>query len=178
MVPTGADDDQIPALSGLPPLVVSGADARTCAEAVAAISNHPTTTAYAPAATEALRAVLNGAKVAEALARGVEAAGDSARTSLADALASGDDPITYAGKVGRACPLPQTLPLAFRIAATAGSYREAVTLNARAGGDNCGRAIFLGALFGAVDPPPALWAARLWEGPAIAGEIAALTGAG
>ena len=172
--PTGAHDDQIPALSGLPALVAMGTDADTCADAVAQISNHETTAAYAPAATEALRAALSEATIPDALAAGLDAAGPAARDSLAAALASTTDPVVYAGEVGRACPLPQTLPVAFRIAASATGYVDAVEINARVGGDNCGRAIFLGALFGAIDPPPALWAARLCIGPDLAAEIDAL----
>ena len=172
--PTGANDDQIPALSGLPALIAAGAASDTCAQAMAQISNHDTTAAYAPAAIEALRAVFAGQSIAEALASGVDAALPAARDSLAAALASTDDPVAYAGDVGRACPLPQTLPVAFQIAASARGYTEAVETNARVAGDNCGRAIFLGALFGAGDPPPALWAARLREGPALAAEIDAL----
>jgi len=176
--PTGADDDQIPALSGLPALLAIGASAQTCAEAVACISDHPTTAAYAPAAAEALRAVMDGESVADALAQGVEAAGAEARDPLAAALSSDAEPIAYAGEVGRACPLPQTLPVAFRIAATAQSYAQAVEINARAGGDNCGRAVFLGALFGAGDPPPPLWVARLHYGPTLAAEIETMLRAG
>ena len=172
--PTGANDDQIPALSALPALIAMGAAPDICANAVAQISNNETTAAYAPAATEALRAVFSGASIADALASGIDAAGPTARTSLAAALASTADPVAYAGEIGRACPLPQTLPVAFHIAATAKGYSDAIEINARVGGDNCGRAIFLGALFGAVDPPPPLWAARLREGPALAVEIDAL----
>ena len=173
-VPTGAHDDQIPALSALPALIAAGAAPDICAQAVAQISNHETTAAYAPAATEALRAAFAGRNIAEALARGVDAAGPAARAPLGAALIDTADPVAYGGEVGRACPLPQTLPVAFRIAAAAQSYVEAVEINARVGGDNCGRAIFLGALFGASDPPPPLWAARLREGPVLAAEIDAL----
>ncbi len=175
--PTGAHDDQIPALSALPALLVTGAAPDICADAVAQVSNHETTAAYAPAAAEALRAVLAGQSIADALAAGVDAAGAAARDPLAAALASDAEPVAYGGEVGRACPLPQTLPVAFRIAAAATGYADAVDINARVGGDNCGRAIFLGALFGAGDPPPALWAARLRDGPALAAEIDALVNA-
>jgi len=126
----------------------------------------------------ALRAVMDGESVADALAQGVEAAGAEARDPLAAALSSDAEPIAYAGEVGRACPLPQTLPVAFRIAATAQSYAQAVEINARAGGDNCGRAVFLGALFGAGDPPPPLWVARLHYGPTLAAEIETMLRAG
>jgi len=178
VTPTGAHDDQIPALSGLPALLATGASPQTCAEAVACVSNHETTAAYAPAATEALRAVLDGESIADALSGGIDAAGASARDALAAALASDVEPVAYAGEAGRACPLPQALPVAFRIAAHAGGYAEAVEINARVGGDNCGRAVFLGALFGAGDPPSPLWAARLCEGPALAAEIDALLRSG
>lgn len=173
--PSGAHDDQIPALSALPALIAAGAPDAECAAAVAAVSNHETSAAYAPAAWTALRAVMEGAAIREALERGVAAAGEGARGPLAAALAAaGRDPVAYAGQVGRACPLPQTLPVAFQIAATAAGYTQAVEMNARAGGDNCGRAIFLGALFGMVDPAPPLWAARLCEGPELAAEIAVM----
>ncbi len=172
--PTGAHDDQIPALSGLPPLVMMGTALDTCANAVAHISNHETTAAYAPAAAAALHAALSGATIPDALAAGLDAAGQAARDPLAAALASDADPVAYAGDIGRACPLPQTLPVAFRIASVATGYADAIDINARVGGDNCGRSIFLGALFGVGDPPPPLWAARLRIGPDLAAEIDAL----
>ncbi len=173
--PSGAYDDHIPALSALPALIAAGVSDETCAAAVATVSNHEASTAYAPAAWTALRAVMGGAAKADALQQGIGAADTAVRGSLVAAFeGAGRDPVAFAGEVGRACPLPQSMPVAFQIAATAGNYVEAIEMNARAGGDNCGRAIFLGAFFGAQDPAPVLWAARLCEGPELAAEITAL----
>lgn len=169
--PTGADDDHIPALGGLPPLLAMGESRETCADAVAQISASGTTALYAPPAAIALQAILSGKSKADALE---EAAHSAPGLPLADALASTVDPVDYAGSVGRACPLAQSLSVAFRIAAACETYVDAVDMNARVAGDNCGRAIFLGAFFGAMDPPPALWCLKLEDGPVLAAEIEAM----
>ena len=169
--PAGANDDQIPALSGLPALLAAGASQDNCAVAVQEISNTQTTALYAPAASAALGAILGGETKADALAAGISAAPS---LPLIKAIESPLDPVVYAGEVGRACPLPQTVPVAFRIAAACHTYQDAIETNARVGGDNCGRAIFLGAFFGAMEAPPALWILNLNNGQKLAQEIAQL----
>jgi ADP-ribosylglycohydrolase len=86
------------------------------------------------------------------------------------------DTVAFAGEVGRACPLPQAMPVIFHICRHASTYRDAVERNILAGGDNCGRAPIIGAVFGAAsgvqgDGIPVQWLARLNDGARIAGEI-------
>jgi len=86
------------------------------------------------------------------------------------------DTVVFAGEVGRACPLPQAMPVIFHICRHAKTYRDAIERNILAGGDNCGRAPVIGAVFGAAfgvqgSGIPVPWLARLNDGALIAGEI-------
>jgi ADP-ribosylglycohydrolase len=62
-------------------------------------------------------------------------------------------------------------------ALTAGSYTEGVRMNMLAGGDNCSRGIYVGALLGAAHGEgsvPAEWRAKLTEGAAMQAAAAGL----
>lgn len=176
--PSGADDDQVPAIAKLPPLLAVTTDAGDIDAAVAATNANDTAAAYARNAAAMLIAAYDGADVAGALEAAI-AAGGPAVEALRNARDTGEDLIPFATATGIACPLPQALPLMVYIAARSASYREAVTMNIAIGGDNCGRAPVLGALFGAVhglggNGAPGDWILRLNDGPALAAEIRAL----
>ncbi len=184
--PSGADDDQLPAVSKLPPLVACADDAaffETIDSAVAATNANATALAYARACAGALRAANEGAVLQSSLEAGIDAAPADAAAALHAAMDSEqNDPVAFAGEIGRHCHLPSAGPVIWHIAARAPDYRSAVELNIRAGGDNCGRAPVLGALFAAVHgvggkgvPPD--WLMRLRPGRALADEIAALAAA-
>jgi hypothetical protein len=56
-----------------------------------------------------------------------------------------------AAKLGKACPLVQSFPVIQEaLNAHFPSFKEAVEANILAGGDNCGRAVPIGAIYGAL----------------------------
>lgn len=58
-------------------------------------------------------------------------------------------PAGAAQKLGVSCAMPGALQNALVVAATAKSYEEGLRTNMVAGGDNCSRSVYLGALLGA-----------------------------
>jgi ADP-ribosylglycohydrolase len=180
--PSGAEDDQVPALAKLPPLVArlrghvwEGA----VEEAVAVTSNHPVALSWAPAAAAALHAALDGAGLHQALHAGVRAVPAKVGQPLHLAMErAAEDPVAFAGEVGRACAIPQALPVSFQILARAGSFEAAVLDNIRAGGDSCGRGIFIGAMAAmewGLATAPLDWLLGLSDGAAIWAEAQALS---
>ncbi|MEX0281955.1 MAG: ADP-ribosylglycohydrolase family protein [Arenibacterium sp.] len=173
--PSGADDDQIPALSKLPPLVALGARVPEMDGAVAVpTANEPAAASPRPA-TAALRAAFGGADLTEALEAGLSAAAPDVAALLSASLERAqDDAVRYAGDLGRACPLPQSLPVAFQILAGCTGFADAVTTNIRAAGDTCGRSIFIGAMAAAVHGVPLDWAVAVRDGRALWQELDAI----
>ena len=55
------------------------------------------------------------------------------------------DNIKVAEQFGFSCHVTEGLPVVFHIAKCAQNYKTAIEANIRTGGDNCGRAIMLGA---------------------------------
>lgn len=183
--PSGAEDDQMPAIAKLPPLMAALRGhvwEAAVEEAVAATSNHPVALAWAPAAAAALHAAMDGASLEAALHAALRAVPEEVAGPLRGAIArAGEDPVAFAGEAGRACSVTQALPVSFQILARAGSFREAVEDNIRAGGDSCGRAIFIGAMaameWGAASAPLS-WLFAIRDGTAIWAEAQALAGRG
>lgn len=182
--PSGVEDDQLPAVSRLPALLARPEGA-TEAEIDVCVSITNTGIAvrdWARAYAAALSAALAGASLPQALLAGETAAAPEVAAALERARESDADPVDYAGEVGRACHLPQGLPVMVRCLVWAGDDgRAALEANIRAGGDSCGRAVAMGALLGASRGiggrgVPAGWVARLAEGPALAAEIDAVLG--
>jgi ADP-ribosylglycohydrolase len=128
-----------------------------------------------------LSAAYDGAGMTDALQAGIAAAAPEIADALNDAIDTAEqDTVAFAGVAGRACPLPQSLPVMYHIASRAQSFAEAVDRNIRAGGDNCGRAPVLGALFGATHRTggsgvPLHWVGRLSEVAGLSDEIHQLT---
>ncbi len=176
--PSGADDDQAPAIAKLPPLIAAKVtDPAAVDQAVMATNANKVAVAWARSAAALLKSAFEGAEIDEALAAGLRSADDSVAQSLKTAIETSEmDSVIFAGEVGRACPLPQSLPVIFHIAARAPSYQDAVRRNILAGGDSCGRAPVLAALFAAVfglgpKGVPLDWIARLNDLKALTGEI-------
>lgn len=173
--PSGADDDQIPALSKLPPLIATGGNDEDVDDSVAVTSANATAAAYAKPAAAALRAALNGAGITEALEAGIAAADATLANVLKDAVARApEESVAYAGELGRACPLPQSLPVAFQILAGTSGFKDMVETNIRAAGDTCGRAIFMGTIAAATYGVPLDWALSVRNGHALWQELEAL----
>lgn len=181
--PSGVEDDQLPAVAKLPPLLArdGGATPAEVEAAVQVTNLGAPALAWSRAFAAMLSAALDGADMAAALDAGA-AASEEIAAALSAARGASASVTDFAGEVGRACHLPQGLPVIARILAEETTAEGAILANIRAGGDSCGRAVPLGALLGAVHGiggaaglPPA-WALRLTEGPALAAEIEAALG--
>jgi len=153
--PSGIEDDQHPAIARLP-AVLALMGSRPCStddiRAAVEISNlGESTLAYSLVFSRLLQRVLGGLQIAEALQQTLDEIPDGdMRQKLAEALnTSESDSVIYGGTTERACHLSQGLPLSFHILSHAKSYREAVQTNILAGGDSCGRALMIGAVYGA-----------------------------
>ena len=149
----GADDAQLPAVSKLPPLVARHlGDARLpdlVESAVRVTNNRDDSVAWGQAVAAMLAAAIAGARPHEsvAAARGVDVKVDR---QIEAALAMTDQsPQDVATAFGLHCQLEVAFPVICHSIATATDYRSAIRLNILAGGDNCGRAIPLGAVLGA-----------------------------
>lgn len=176
--PSGIDDDQLPALPRLVPLVARGASAHDLEAAMSITNLGEAALDHGRVFAAALTAALDGAGVTDALDAGQGAASPSLAEALVAARASDMSAVDFAGEVGRHCHLPAAMPVIWRIAASAPDFQTAAEGNIRAGGDSCGRAIALGALMGAVHGVggtgvPPLWILRLTDGQALAREVAA-----
>ncbi len=172
--PAGAEDDQIPGLSRLVAPAIAGL--QDVDAFLASTANHPDARAFAPAVMAALSAAIDGATPREAAETGASAASGQEREALRAAILDGADAASFAGVVGRACPIRQSAPVIFHILAHAGGYRGAVEANIRAAGDSCGRAAIIGAVFaaGGSSEIPLDWVLRLEDGAALWAEALAL----
>lgn len=168
--PSGVDDDQLPALACLPPIVVAafrcGRDDASLwdeIEHVVRITNNNERAVDAGrAAGMLLVELLRGRKPLEAIeAAAARAQGDLASRIRESVQGARLDVVAAAARFGAACHVEQGLPVVCHILAHAGSYREAVIANIMAGGDSCGRSIVLGAAMGIVDGVPLGWMARM-----------------
>ena len=186
LVPSGIDDDQLPAVATLPAILARyhrdpalGDMVQTAAQ----VTNINTVAdGYSAAFTDLLRRVLEGAPLQEALGAVAEAAVDAEiKAALQDALSTTEtDTVRYGETTGRACHLPMAGPLIFHILRHATDYRDAVERNIRAGGDNAGRSLMVGAVMAAVHGVatpkgvPLSWVLSLQDGPEIWAECQAL----
>lgn len=153
----GSMDDQLPAISKLPPLVVAldGADDATFEAAVTSairVTNvNPVAVDYGLAAAHMMRAAGRSSDLSVVLAAAQSVASDEAAARITEATTMADQPNdAVATQFGMACYLSSGVPVVAHNVLTAPSYTEAVRRNIYAGGDNCGRAILLGAVMGAM----------------------------
>lgn len=160
-LPPGADDDQISATAKLPPLVVSLLEhpdlIRLAQDAATATNEHPLAREAAHVTTAVLAAALHGSPLPDALAAGVNAS-QTLRSRLEAALALTEfAPVPATQEFGPACGLTSALPLSFHLLNCAPSWDGLVNGNILAGGDSCGRATFIGAVWGAIEGLPEGW---------------------
>ncbi|MEM7044065.1 MAG: ADP-ribosylglycohydrolase family protein [Pseudomonadota bacterium] len=151
---SGIDDDQMPAFSTTPAMVAAGPGSlsleRDVMRMVRVTNDNPLATEGALIVARVTTALLQGDDLAATLATEAERAGDVLQPLLREALAAEDQSsIDIAGHFGRACHVPQGLPVVFHIANKAESYESAIRSNVLAGGDSCGRSMALGAILGA-----------------------------
>ena len=168
--PSGVDDDQLPALACIPPVVVAAhrcgrEDASLWGEiehVVRVTNNNERAVDAGRAAGLLLLELLRGRKPLAAIdAAASRVADDLATRMRAAAEGSRMDVVSAASRFGSGCHVEQGLPLICHIIAHAASYREAVIANIMAGGDSCGRSIVLGAAMAIIDEVPLGWMARL-----------------
>lgn len=165
----GADDTQNPALTKLPPLLAAhyqDSDLMTKVEsAVRVTNNNDTAVAYAKAAALMLQGAITGSSPTECVQRA-----KSADANVATAIEKAEsmveqDSVTVAAEVGMHCGLDASFVVICHLLLNAESYQQAVRDNILCGGDNCGRAVTLGAILAAcfydkAGALPSLWVSR------------------
>ncbi|MBV9127377.1 MAG: ADP-ribosylglycohydrolase family protein [Verrucomicrobia bacterium] len=178
----GADDAE-PATAARLASVVVAHGALSDAELLALVASYTKVTqnnalaiAFLQADALALRDLLAGDAPRGAFARGAETIyllnkksreGKQVHELIAAALANVDRSVHYVTTelFGQACPLEHSFPAAVHCTLRhAASFSEAMRENARAGGDNAGRAAMIGGWLGAhlgVGAIPAAWRERL-----------------
>jgi len=179
--PSGADDDQVPSIARFPAVMAQASVSAADVDAIIAITNvNEEAAKWGPIAASLLRAAYEGMSPREAaVSIATKMQGEIGEALLDAVRASERDTVAYAGTVGRACYLRHSMPVIFHICARADSYRDAIERNILAGGDNCGRAPVLGAVFAASNGiggsgVPLEWGARVTDIADLTAEIAAL----
>jgi len=176
--PSGGPDDQVPAIARFPAVMASADVSSEQVDQIVAITSATELAAdWGPSAAALLKASYEGQSPREAAIAVSRDFKGPVGAALSDAIESKEnDTVVYAEKVGRACTLSQAIPVIFHICARAESYRDAIERNILAGGDNCGRAPVLGAVFGAEygiqgSGVPLSWLTKLVNGSEITSEI-------
>tara|TARA_Y100001936_G_C16091153_1_gene686332 strand:+ start:1547 stop:2497 length:951 start_codon:yes stop_codon:yes gene_type:complete len=171
---SGADDDQFLSLATIPSIVAANTDDLEVLmdridEIVRVTNNNKLAVAAAKCSAAVLFRIFNGSSMEVALNGSLDFAGDKLRPLLEQALDLKElDNIKVAEKFGSACHVAEGLPVIFHIAKCVPDYKTAIEVNIRTGGDNCGRAIILGAIVaahivkqkGSVLPIPLEWVIR------------------
>ncbi len=153
----GAKDVQLPAIAKLPGLVAKLADAsdaefeQQTQLAIRLTNDHDTAVAYGRVAAHMMRAAVRGGQSGDVIVAGRAVAEPQIEADIAKALAMSDKSVEEVTRhFGMACDLSYAIPSVIFNVQTAANYKEAVTRNIYAGGDNCGRSILVGAVMGAV----------------------------
>lgn len=150
----GADDEQLPAISKLPPLVAiyAGKDVlhEIVESAVRVTNNNDLAVHFGQASASIIEAAVLGADVEPAIL-GVAKHADPGVAKLVDAAFSlrDKDNVEVTATFGMSCNLAFGIPSVIHNLVTSGSFVQAIRQNIYAGGDSCGRAILLGAVLGA-----------------------------
>jgi len=151
----GADDAQLPALSKLPPLVAAHLDDPNLSEmvssAVRLTNNRDDSVAWGGCFAAMLKTALKGGDQSAILDAGRTTATPQIQTQITQALDStAQTPAQVAAHFGLHCQLEVAFPVIIHSIATATDYTSAIRNNIFAGGDNCGRAVPIGAILGAL----------------------------
>jgi len=157
-----SDSDELGGAARLAPLLAFLGD-RSLAERIAAAREQAGLTHGDPIALDAAEfvtrvadALLTGASIPDALKRAADEGNyDVLAPDAILAQAHNDNPDTIAAinTIGPACPTPQALPSVILLLLRHGETpREALILNARAGGDSAARSLVLGLWLGAHHP--------------------------
>ncbi|MEM7345887.1 MAG: ADP-ribosylglycohydrolase family protein, partial [Chloroflexota bacterium] len=167
----GAVDEQLPAVSKLPPLVachLNDSELMQFSESAIRVTNNaPRALDFGRVCTKLLRASIEGVPMDSALSTAVESGSNKTQELLNRALASEGSNREVSKAFGLHCDLRVGMPSIVHNLKHASSFTEAIRGNIYAGGDNCGRAIVLGAVCGAqfgMDGPngiPTAWLNRV-----------------
>ena len=150
----GADDAQLPALSKRPPLIVAHHDDPNLMShvetAVRVTNNRDDSVAWGQAFARMLRAALRGATQDDIIKAAAQNAPEHITAQISAAQAArAQSSAALAQTHGLHCQLQAAFTVITHIIMSAKDYPTAVRTNILAGGDNCGRAIPIGAILGA-----------------------------
>lgn len=182
---TGIDDDQLPALSAVPAVVVADpdhADLESRVTRMVKVTNDNALASEAALITARLiKAAFHGEDLDQSLVSEADGAGEVLQPLLREALERRDEAtVDIAGHFGRACHVHQGMPVVFHMLSKVGSYEEGVRANILAGGDSCGRSMALGSIlgarfgFGGDHGIPIPWLTRLSDGAGLFDQAYAL----
>ncbi|MCB0422516.1 MAG: ADP-ribosylglycohydrolase family protein [Bdellovibrionales bacterium] len=148
---SGADDQQIPALSGVVPVVLmerSGEDLDSLIEKVVRVTNNNDVAVMcAQFFAQVLKSYIEGTEFEASIEGAKHYLPDEVRKKIERTSENIDAPLFESALYfGRTCYLPESLPLSIYILRTSHSFEEAVERNIKAGGDSCGRSLVVGAL--------------------------------
>ncbi|MEP3440826.1 MAG: ADP-ribosylglycohydrolase family protein [Sulfitobacter sp.] len=188
--PSGIDDNQTPALSRLPAILVGyhGQDQLPdmIKTAMEVTNINAEAAAFCNVFADLTTRIMNGEPLQAALHAAANAADDIAKADLLNALnTSEEDSVVFAGLnglMGRACYLPAAGPVMFHILARSASYQEAIERNILAGGDSAGRSIMIGAIMARIHGVatetgvPLSWVLKLEDGAKVWQDCVALAG--
>lgn len=150
----GADDQQLPALAKLPPLIAVYQGNKQLKEvvesAVRVTNNNDLAVEFGLAAATLIEAVIAGDSPEKAIAQLSLTTNTEIKELIQQASSySQEDNLSVTSKFGTACKLVNGFPSTIHNILTADSYTAAIRKNIYAGGDSCGRAILLGSVLGA-----------------------------
>lgn len=167
----GADDNQMPAFSKLPPIVARYAGdprlTQIVEEAVRVTNNNNEAAEYAIFGALTLEKVILGASILDALQTTAAESPDKVRDRVQSALNLKETRPKEIGRhFGQACYAKDAMPVSVAILRDRSTFVEGVRANIFAAGDNAGRGIFVGAMLGAAGATddsgiPISWLARL-----------------
>jgi ADP-ribosylglycohydrolase len=186
-VPSGIDDDQLPATTCLPAIIAAcqgHADLAATVKAAMQVTNvNDVAAAHSATFTDLLTRVQRGEALIPAIQSAVAVADPAIRPGLADAFETAEQNSTLYGEItGLTCHLPEAGPLILHILRHSDSYTAAIESNILAGGDSAGRAILIGAVMGSVHGVagqtgiPLDWALQLTDGAMIWSDCQTIAG--
>ncbi len=153
----GADDTQLPALSKLPPVIVTQDPEKSSTEqlmaqvesAIRVTNNNDFACENGILSANLLVAAINGEPlpVIVSLREGVSSTVASRLDTALENSALSVSEVT--AQYGLSCQLEYAMPSIMYNLSTTRSFEQGIRDNIRAGGDNCGRSILLGAVLGA-----------------------------
>jgi len=159
---SGVDDDQLPALCVIPGLFATNTQINTMLQAASVISTHSHVNSATKVVVNCLNALTDGQSLPEALEISARIADPVLAEKLEEALGWPKyEPLEVSAHFGMACKIHQGLPVVWHLLKHAENFEAVVRDNTLCGGDNCGRAMVLGAIAGYVFGVPSSMIARL-----------------